>query len=304
MKKLYFIILLVMLARESISQDTSIVKYFPLAIGNMWVYQRTQGSPFPPGPGFDIVRTDSSFIYNNHKYYVLRTYSYLTNGSLLYISPKSYRVDSLNGNLYSINVNECLVDSLYSRRNDSAWSTCIVYWMVCYDTITYSIFGLNPKTKAFQWVSFEQSELRRCAKNFGIVYRSNYEVTHLTQRFLLGCVINGILYGDTNTFVGIHQINSQVPDKFSLSQNYPNPFNPLTNIKFQMPKSGFVKVIIFDVLGKEVQTLVNQQLSPGTYEADFDGSNLPSGVYYYQLTISNEQLSILFNETKKMVLVK
>jgi predicted nucleotidyltransferase len=63
------------------------------------------------------------------------------------------------------------------------------------------------------------------------------------------------------------------------------------------------KLTIFDVLGKEIAILVNEQLNPGTYEVEWDASNLPSGVYYYQLTINNEQLSI-FKETKKMVLIK
>lgn len=98
--------------------------------------------------------------------------------------------------------------------------------------------------------------------------------------------------------LGINQISSEIPNEFSLSQNYPNPFNPTTNIKFQIPMAGFVKLIIYDALGKEIQTLVNEQLSPGTYEVDFDGSNQPSGVYFYKLE------SGTFTETKKMVLVK
>jgi hypothetical protein len=72
----------------------------------------------------------------------------------------------------------------------------------------------------------------------------------------------------------------------------------MTKLKFQMPKSGLAELKVFDVLGKEVQVLVNQQLSPGTYEVDFDGSELPSGVYYYRLEAGN------FSQTKKMVLIK
>lgn len=98
--------------------------------------------------------------------------------------------------------------------------------------------------------------------------------------------------------LGLTNISNELADQFSLSQNYPNPFNPATNIKFQIPKSGLVKLTIFDALGKEVQTLVNQQLSHGTYSADFDGSNLPSGVYYYRIEAGS------FTETKKMVLLK
>ena len=97
---------------------------------------------------------------------------------------------------------------------------------------------------------------------------------------------------------GIKKISDNTPDKFSLSQNYPNPFNPNTKFKIQIAKLGIVRVAIFDILGKEVATLVNEQLKPGSYEVEWDGSNYPSGVYFYKL------LTESFSETKKMVLVK
>lgn len=103
---------------------------------------------------------------------------------------------------------------------------------------------------------------------------------------------------DSHIVTGIVPINNSIPDKFSLYQNYPNPFNPMTKFKFQIPKSGVVKLTVYNTLGKEIQTLVNGELSPGTYEVDFNAANLPSGVYYYKLE------SVEFTETKKMVLIK
>jgi hypothetical protein len=106
---------------------------------------------------------------------------------------------------------------------------------------------------------------------------------------------------------GITNISSEIPDKFILHQNYPNPFNPITKILFVIPaKAGIhddlVRLTVYNTLGQEVKTLVNESagsgLSPGTYEVSFDGSNLSSGIYYYTLK---------FNEnvyTKKMVLLK
>jgi hypothetical protein len=120
----------------------------------------------------------------------------------------------------------------------------------------------------------------------------------ITEITLRGCLINGVLYGDTAIPVGINQISSEVPDRFSLSQNYPNPFNPSTKIKFQIPKKGFVKLTVFNVLGKDIQVLVSRELSPGIYEVDFVGSDLPSGVYYYKLETEE------FTQSKKMVLIK
>ncbi len=103
---------------------------------------------------------------------------------------------------------------------------------------------------------------------------------------------------------GIKQISTEIPKQFSLSQNYPNPFNPTTKIQFSIsPSKGMdVKLIIYDVLGREVATLVNQQLKPGSYEVEWDGSNYPSGVYFYKLLVENA--STPFSITKRMVLLK
>ncbi len=100
------------------------------------------------------------------------------------------------------------------------------------------------------------------------------------------------------TPIGITQTSTEVPVRFSLEQNYPNPFNPITKLKFQMSKSGFAKLVIFDVTGKEIATLVNEEMNPGTYELSWDGSNYPSGIYFYELTSEG------FTQTKKMALIK
>jgi hypothetical protein len=145
---------------------------------------------------------------------------------------------------------------------------------------------------------FEIYDAQRYVKNIGLVQYNTQALMTSCAITLRGCVIDGVLYGDTSMLVGINQISSEVPESFSLSQNYPNPFNPTTNIKFQIAKSGFVKMIVYNALGKEIKNLVNQQLQPGTYEADFDASNLPSGVYYYRMETEG------FTQTKKMVLIK
>ncbi len=98
--------------------------------------------------------------------------------------------------------------------------------------------------------------------------------------------------------VGIQPISTNVPDKFSLSQNYPNPFNPATTIKFDIRTPAFTKLSVFDVLGREIKTLVNEELKTGSYSLVFDGSEFNSGVYFYRLTSGD------FVETKRMLLVK
>jgi hypothetical protein len=103
--------------------------------------------------------------------------------------------------------------------------------------------------------------------------------------------------------IGIQPISNEIPSRFYLHQNYPNPFNPITKIRFDIPTVGngrdrSLQIKIYDILGREITTLVNEQLKPGTFEVEWDGSNYPSGVYFYKM-ITDE-----FTETKKMVLIK
>jgi hypothetical protein len=104
--------------------------------------------------------------------------------------------------------------------------------------------------------------------------------------------------------VGIQNISTEIPSKFSLSQNFPNPFNPTTKIRFDIQKSvvssqySVVTLKVFDILGKEIATIVNERLQPGTYEASFDGSNYSSGIYFYKLQTEG------FINTKKIILLK
>jgi hypothetical protein len=102
----------------------------------------------------------------------------------------------------------------------------------------------------------------------------------------------------TGNTIGIKNISSEIPSSYSLQQNYPNPFNNTSNLKFQIVNTGDVKLVVYDIMGREVQTLVNEQLSPGTYEVTFDASMLPSGIYFYRLTSGD------FSETRKMILIK
>ncbi|GEM_PF-3654939 len=108
----------------------------------------------------------------------------------------------------------------------------------------------------------------------------------------------GLSFNDNTFPFGIRTISENVPGSYSLKQNYPNPFNPATKIQFQIAKTGNVKLVVFDILGREVETLLNGQLNPGTYEFSFDASHLTSGIYFYRLTTE------AFTDTKKMILVK
>ncbi len=101
-----------------------------------------------------------------------------------------------------------------------------------------------------------------------------------------------------NAVTNIEPVSNTVPGTYALGQNYPNPFNPTTSIRFDIPKASNVKMVVYDILGREVRTLVNEFKNPGAYELKFDASNLASGTYFYRIEAGD------FVQIKKMVLVK
>jgi hypothetical protein len=105
-----------------------------------------------------------------------------------------------------------------------------------------------------------------------------------------------------NYITAIKPLSSNIPKDFILYQNYPNPFNSMTKIQFEVTSVGqssqTVTLKVFDLLGREVKTLVNEKLQPGIYEVSFDAGNLPSGTYFYKLTAGE------FTDTKRMILIK
>jgi predicted phage tail protein len=131
----------------------------------------------------------------------------------------------------------------------------------------------------------------------------NNEVQALIQAEKLTPVQGQYLIDGSNAIIqqisgdNVERINA-VPQVFKLYQNYPNPFNPSTSIKFDIPKESNVKLIVYDVLGREITVLMNYKIQAGSYEVIWDGTDQPSGVYFFRM-ITNEYV-----ETKKMVLIK
>jgi hypothetical protein len=126
----------------------------------------------------------------------------------------------------------------------------------------------------------------------------------LLQAQYIGGIGNGdASVGLTNAHISVHKIEMELPTKYELYQNYPNPFNPTTNIRFQIPKNSFVTLRIYDILGKEITTLIKEKLNAGGYEIQFSinqytNYQFTSGVYFYTLE-TNE-----FSETRKMLMIK
>lgn len=162
------------------------------------------------------------------------------------------------------------------------------------------IFGINTTVKEIEyWLFISQTDslwlaTRFLASGFGLVafWGEPGPFYHIT-----GAIIDSVQYG---FIVGIDEQQSQpfLPKVVELHQNYPNPFNPYTIIEYQLNHAAPVVLKVFNSLGQEIRTLVNEPQSPGNYQIRFDGSNLSSGVYYYRIKAGG------FNQHKKMLLIK
>jgi hypothetical protein len=146
-------------------------------------------------------------------------------------------------------------------------------------------FNMNPNDT--QSVIFAQ-----------VVARGSSNLNSITKLRELTDHVQSIYDNNFQSVLSVNDISEEIPAQYSLSQNYPNPFNPVTNLEFGISKLGFVSLKVFDALGKEIRTLVNEMKSPGTYRVNFDGSGLPSGIYFYKLTADG------FSDTKRMILLK
>jgi hypothetical protein len=128
-----------------------------------------------------------------------------------------------------------------------------------------------------------------------------------------GTILKTTNGGGTGYVIGIEKTGSEIPKQFSLNQNYPNPFNPSTTIRYEVPlsKGGesmsprgfsgeglFISLLIYDALGRQISTLVNSELSPGSYVVEWNAADYPSGIYFCRLSAYN------YSETRRMVLLK
>lgn len=277
--------------------DTSSAKYMPLQVGNSWTYSYLRYIIYPLYYETGTLRRDNSrdTVIDGKKYFHFHWFNFnwvrydSTNGNLV------FRTTSGSCSNYS---NEKIFDSLSSRQGDINYCQHqATFTRTCLDTSVRNIFNIQKQTKEFEHDGLTL-EYIIFAADFGITYFCTGEPPPCTYfETLKGCVINGVVYGDT-TMTEIKQEIMNVPGSYSLSQNFPNPFNPVTIINFQLSMFNYVSLKIFDIKGMEVTTLVNENLYPGTYEVEFDARNLPSGIYFYTLRAGD------FAETKRMILLK
>lgn len=294
-----FIIIITSFNLSSYAQDTISAKYFPLAVGNIYIYHY-QDYPIPISDYKYRAEITNDTIINGKKYFYLHNFPLYKNKWVRYDSATSMTLVYDYNNGCAPYAHDRIVDSLAS----SIYNNCdgcfynFFSYRTCEDTSNIPLFGsYNPKSKRFKHDGL-MIERATYAKNFGLIYESAEEPPgYGGSTTLVGCVINGVVYGDT-TLSSSKQISSTIPEKYTLYQNYPNPFNPATNIKFDLPKTSEVKLIIYDALGRVVTTLVNNKLNAGSYDLGWDGSSYPNGVYFYKMFTDD------FVQTRKLILMK
>ncbi len=281
----------------------NVLNFYPLNIGNKWVYDEytyIEGNTY-----HDILIrevTTDSILPNGKNYFQLEEYLY----SLSNITYSFERIDTANGLVYrfyedpGLNDDEYLIEDLLADVGDTVWTSREFYDpyfpTVVVEQNTFQKWNLENLRIIYKHLGLG-SYTHSLTKDLGldsIGYDFDFGNTDV---ILKGCIIDGEVYGDT-TVVSVEDENPELTTKFSLTQNYPNPFNPTTKISWQSPVGSQQTLKIYDVLGKEVATLVDEFKPAGKYEVEFNASSLPSGIYFYQLRVGS------FIQTKKMVLMK
>ena len=271
--------------------DPGVFSWFPLRVGDKWIYDSKFMGDFETNEYTSVRKVTKTFSYKNNTYFQ-------TNDEF----GLCYRIDSISGKIYRAYFENDTLDyeELYLDLTAEVGDTIKVGNGILFESQTeFSDLGLQSQLRRFVHILTPAVDLQ-IVKGLGIYYDFTWELVG-TENVLKGAVINGIVYGDT-TVVGINEPNNTIKE-FLLFQNYPNPFNPSTKIKFVIPpvpsgKSSFVNLKVYDTLGKIVTTLVNEEKRPGSYEVEFNGSDLSSGIYFYVLNIGNKTLS------RKMCLMK
>lgn len=138
-------------------------------------------------------------------------------------------------------------------------------------------------------------------RNEGLPTINTTNTLHIFNNYVYAGILNQAVWRRplTELINGINTISSEVPETFKLFQNYPNPFNPNTNIRYQISNNKYIKLKVYDLLGKEVASLVDKKQEAGIYEVSFDANNLSSGMYFYSLYADEVRM-----DTKRMVLIK
>ncbi len=310
--KVSIFIILIFLYGSAVGQSSDSLKYFPCDVGDTWFYY----VQYSPGDyEYNTTRIDSvvghplgKLVYMSGDEYRSSTVVVDTSKAVVYgYYPDVFDSTKRYADYYHLEAN---VGDYWSEEpsvDSSLW------WGVS-AVVDTTVFWVRRNVKTFEnFVGFYMGDTSGAKdhnpSNWGGTLWEDYAYgIGMTFRnveagegwFLIGAILNGDSIG---TILGVKEKEGNIPTQFSLSQNYPNPFNPTTTISYQLSVVTLVTLKVYDILGKEVKTLVNKKETTGPYFIQWDGTDqcghhVASGVYYYRLTTQNGSI------TRKAVLVK
>jgi len=287
------------------------LNFYPLQSGNIWFYMWTYDNKTDSAFVLESISHDTTLA-NGEKYFIRRTQRFKDRMRTIPLETynKFQRVDGTNGLALQFDETEPypgerIIYDLSADEGDTTIMDSHGLLMICTDVNDTILFNETRTIKNFSLPN--TYSFAAIAEGIGeSVFLTGFEF-YSSEKTLLGAKISGKYFGDSSTITSINK--KIVPEYFFLSQNYPNPFNPATTIQYSIPfipspwqgegqRVRSVTLKVYDMLGREISTLINEQKLPGNYQIKFDGTSLPSGIYFYRLTSGS------FSQTKKLVLLK
>lgn len=293
--KLYIFLFAILLIQPSYAQSALNAEGMaPIAINNIWVYDRFNG--FSVWSCLNETVNIDSFQYN------VLIVNYISFPQYVRLREDDYFVLRRDSTY-----NEPNHEEIYYKKNamlGDSWTqlmfgdSTFTYTSVVTDTFLLNIFDTLVTGKVIRKDLGLVLLYQLWTEEFGLISTADF---HGVMDYLAGCVINGIVYGDTSTTSVNYEPLDIMPEQAELLQNYPNPFNSATNIEYILPKENYVKLAIYNLLGEEIKILVDELQKGGKYRVHFSSSvvnELTSGVYFYSLRVNS---SIV---TRKMILLR
>ena len=305
MKSIFYIVLvLLVFSTSSFSQpDTTVLKYYPLEIGNAWAYNVYEYDIYPDEYYYSIEVIGDTILSNNKAYKIIKKDEIFPP-----YNPRYYfeRVDTLTGNVYQYSssaVNkEIFLDSLASNIGETSKAARIIaghyanYGSTLTDTSTVAVIGSWTKSKRFDILDASNEHYHVLAEGVGLL-KGYSKIGYSTKEIkLVFAKIGDRLYGNN---IGVEpEKPNEIIVTAELYDNYPNPFNPSTTIDFYLNKSSEVKLQIYSVDGRLVENITSGNLNAGKHSYKWNAENYASGIYIYQLTVNRQVLQ------KQCVLLK
>jgi hypothetical protein len=276
-KKLVILILFCIF--NSVAQTSNPHYFFPHHIGDVFEYQYYRSTTWFQ----NIITSDS--LYSDGRYRTNTSYF----GAYIVDTANHEIKDGSGAVLLKVNADsgDTWIAGRYGRSGANKAKVIFVYPTRLFneDVIVKVIDYTDSSSGLFyQELSF--------SSKFGIISEAEDLGVDYNLR---GARINGVVYGMVT--LGVDKYNNH-QNNFILNQNYPNPFNPTTNISFTLPQRSFVSLKVFDLLGREVTTIISEEMLAGSYAKQWNAANIPSGIYFYRLQAG------LYSETKKLILFK